>query len=76
MAPTLRTLLKIDSLTLMKDLLEEVEAFEGEEEKENVMEEIHRYQSDKGDLPTESNPHRSSTDEGPSTNITHFVCSN
>ena len=48
------------------DLLEEVEAFEGKKEEVDVIEEIDHYQSDEGNLPSESNPHRhqSSTDEG------------
>ena len=42
------------------------------------MEKIDYYQSDEGDLPTETipHPHQSSTDAGPSTSSTHFVCSN
>ena len=56
------------------DHLKEVETFEGEEE-DDVMEAIDHYQVTEGNLPTESNPHRSSTDGGPSTSGTHFVCS-
>ena len=50
-----------------------------EEEEDEVMEEIkHYHDDDDGDLLTKSNSnlHRSSTDVGPSTNDTQFVCSN
>ena len=60
-----------------EDLFKEVEAFEGGEGGGGQhLDEIDLYQSDEGDLLTKSNPHRSSTDEGPSTSDTHFVCSN
>ena len=41
------------------------------------MGEIDHHQNDEGDLPTKTIPrlHQSSTDEGPSTSGTHFVCS-
>ena len=44
-----------------EDLFEEVEAFERGEEDDDILEEIDHYQSDEGDLPTESNPYWSST---------------
>ena len=46
----------------------------GGEEEVDVLEEVGHYQSDEGNLPVKSNPHRSSTDDCPSTSGTHFVC--
>ena len=54
----------IPTIIFDPSLLNEVEAFEGKEEEDNILEEIDRYQSDESDLPSESNPrpHQSSTE--------------
>ena len=60
-----------------EDLFEQVEAFEWGDDENDVLEEIDCYQGNEGKQleETSSHPHQSSTNEGPSTNGTHFVYS-